>query len=178
MLEVIACILIADLITGVVHWVEDTYGVPTWPWLGRAIVEPNIRHHADPVHFTTGSILWRNYQAFAAAAAAIGGAWLLGVCTWQWELVCVLASLGNEVHAWAHKRPQSRLIRLLQDTKLILSPEQHAKHHRAPYTTNYCSLTNWLNPLLDAVGFWRALEWALLKAGIAPARCTAARRGY
>jgi ubiquitin-conjugating enzyme E2 variant len=97
-----------------------------------------------------------------------------------WHVVGTLAfiSMGNEVHAWSHKRPRSTIVRVLQDMKLLLSPEQHARHHRAPYDVCFCTLTNWLNPVLDALRFWRALEWCIALVGIRPARITSARRGY
>lgn len=178
MLDILACILIADFITGLIHWIEDTYGVPTWPLLGEAVIEPNILHHSHPIAFTMGSVLYRNYQVFALGAAAVIVCYAAGWLTWQVCLTITLASMGNEIHAWAHKRPRWRVLRLLQDMKLVVSPEQHAKHHRPPYNTNFCTITNWLNPLLDAVRFWWCLESGLAVVGVTPARMTEARRGY
>lgn len=177
-MEILACILIADFLTGVVHWIEDTYGVPSWPLLGASIIEPNILHHKDQVDFTKGGMLYRNYQVWGFVAASIAIVYLTGWLTWQVTLTAVVASMGNEIHAWAHKRPRSRIIRLMQEMKLVCSPEQHAKHHRPPYDTNFCTVTNWLNPVLDAVCFWRGLEWTLDKVGFRVQRMSVARRGY
>jgi plasmanylethanolamine desaturase len=174
--DVLLCILTADFLTGVIHWAEDTYGVPTWPLLGPAVIEPNIVHHERPALFTAGNLWHRNYQVFYFGAAAIGIVYLTGWLTWQFTLTACLASLGNEVHAWTHKRPRSRLARLLQDMRLVISPEQHARHHRPPYDVCFCTLTNVLNPLLDACRFWRGLEWMLSAIGIAPMRMSSARR--
>ena len=30
-------------------------------------------------------------------------------------------------------------------------------HHRPPHLTGFCILTDWLNPVLDVLGFWRLL---------------------
>lgn len=178
MLDILLCILVADFLTGLIHWVEDTYGLPSWPLLGASVIEPNILHHENQLHFTMGSVLYRNYQVFAFGAAALAIVYVTGWLTWQLALTLCLASMGNEVHAWAHKRPKSRVVRLLQDMKLLICPEQHARHHRKPYDTNFCTLTNWLNPVLDALAFWRGLELLLWCAGIDPQRMSAARRGF
>jgi hypothetical protein len=37
-------------------------------------------------------------------------------------------------------------------------------------------MTNWLNPMLDRVRFWAALEWLISWFGVYPKRMTAARR--
>jgi hypothetical protein len=61
--------------------------------------------------------------------------------------------------------------------KLVLSPEQHARHHRRPFDNNYCTLTNWLNPILDATRFWRLLERILALMRVPVQRCSIARGG-
>lgn len=176
--DVIVCVLVADLLTGIIHWAEDTYGLPTWPLLGKSVIEPNILHHADPVHFTMFGVLYRNYQVFAISLAIGSIAMLFHCLTWQFALILLLSSWGNEVHAWTHKRPHWKIVRLMQEMKLLISPEQHAKHHRKPYDTNYCTLTNWLNPVLDAVRFWRAAEWLLSLVGVKVQRASELRGGY
>jgi hypothetical protein len=35
------------------------------------------------------------------------------------------------------------------------------KHHKSPYNFNYCILTNYLNPVLDAFNFWHAQGFTL-----------------
>lgn len=177
-MDVLACILIADFLTGIIHWTEDTYGLPTWPLLGREVIEPNIRHHESPAEFTMTSFVYRNYQVIGIAALALSILAGAGLLNWQVTLIAVLASMGNEVHAWTHKRPRWAIVRLMQEMKILISPEQHAKHHRRPYDTNYCTLTNWLNPVLDAARFWRAAEWSLSLVGVKVQRMSELRRGY
>ena len=53
-----------------------------------------------------------------------------------------------------------------------------AEHHKKPYATRYCTRTNYLNPLLDAIAFWRGLEWLFERCGLTVRRATAARGGY
>jgi plasmanylethanolamine desaturase len=177
MLQVLVCILIADFITGLIHWAEDTYGVPEWPVLGRSVIEPNILHHENQLHFTMSGFFYRNYQVLGATFAIMLVVASCNALSWQITLIASLTAMGNETHAWAHKRPRSRVLRLLQDMKIIITPEQHARHHRKPYDTNFCTITNWLNPLLD-LGFWRMLESLFSQLGISPQRCSVARKGY
>jgi hypothetical protein len=39
-------------------------------------------------------------------------------------------------------------------------------------------MTNYFNPLLDEVRFWRGLEWLIASCGVTVRRATAARGGY
>ena len=43
----IEALFLADLMSGVVHWLEDTYGNPNWKFLGlgKHVVVPNLVHH-------------------------------------------------------------------------------------------------------------------------------------
>jgi ubiquitin-conjugating enzyme E2 variant len=155
----------ADLLTGVVHWWEDRYGNPAWPIVGRLVVEPNIRHHADQREFLAGGYWHRNWTTIVPAASlaclalAIGQFW--------WALVAAFATQANEIHGWAHQRC-SRPIRGLQLLGVLSSQEGHANHQRAPFATDFCVMTDWLNPILSAVNFWRGLEAAVGILGIRP----------
>lgn len=175
--QILICVLVADLLTGLAHWWEDTYGLPSWPLLGPLVIEPNIEHHERPARFTMSTVLCRNYQQVALAATVCMVAWLCDALAWQLVLVALLAAIGNEVHSWAHRRPRSRVARLLIETRLVQSARQHAEHHRPPFDRAFCTLTNVVNPIADAVGLWRGLEWLVSGVGIHPKRCTRARRG-
>ena len=174
MLTVLLCILAADFITGLVHWWEDSYWLPSWPILGRIVVEPNIDHHLRPgVIGSMTTIISRNYQTVVPAV-------ILSLVLWSWPLalIFILAALGNEVHAWNHRRNNNFIIRLLQDASIIQTPQQHSRHHRPPFEAYYCTLTNFTNAVLEAVNFWRGLEWCVWKlTGIKHRRCSPERCG-
>lgn len=39
---IILCVLVADFLTGLVHWWEDAYADPRWPWpWGLLVAQPN-----------------------------------------------------------------------------------------------------------------------------------------
>jgi hypothetical protein len=162
----LAALLVADFLSGLAHWFEDRYGNPAWPVLGPHVIEPNIRHHVDQMAFTGGSYWHRNWTSIvpagivAAVSLAAGQHFL--------ALIFVLVSQANEIHSWAHQRC-SRPIRGIQLLGVCCSPEQHARHHRRPFAANFCTMTDFLNPLLEAARFWPGLEALVHRTtGIAP----------
>lgn len=179
MTEVVICFLIADFITGLVHWLEDTYGLPTWPLIGKTTIEANIEHHRKPnVIGSMGTFIYRNYEGIALAAVATVIAWACGWLTCSLLLVAGFAAMGNEVHAWNHRPRGSGLIGLLQDMAIVQTHWQHARHHKPPYDRNFCTLGNWVNPVLEAVRFWRGLEWVIGCCGVPAKRMSPERSGY
>lgn len=172
--QIIACLLLADFITGLAHWTEDTYAVRTWPILTTVIVEPNIQHHKDPSQFAATSFWYRNKENMAVISIFT----LVALCFapyWQIAFVGAIVGMGNEIHAWSHKRPRWGIVRVLQDAGILQHPRQHAEHHRPPFARRYCVVTNLLNPFLDGVRFWRGLEAVLSVVGIRVQRGTAER---
>lgn len=156
--------LLADFLTGAFHWWEDRLGREDWPLLGPWLVAPNRLHHAQPLAFTRHGFVARNGASFGAAAF-IGGLWLLVASPSVFMAALLIGgALTNEVHFYAH-RPSAagRFLTVLQQTGLMQSPKAHAAHHRPPHQANYCVLTDWLNPTLEAIGFWSRLERAFGK---------------
>jgi ubiquitin-conjugating enzyme E2 variant len=162
---VVSAWLAADIATGAVHWWEDRYGDPAWPIVGRFVVEPNILHHTDQRAFLQGSYWQRNWTTIVPAGVASIG--FLAAGQWWWALVAAISTQANEVHGWAHQRC-SRPIRGLQLLGVLSSQEGHARHHSAPFSTDFCVITDFTNPVLGAVGFWRGLESLIGMVGIHP----------
>lgn len=63
-------------------------------------------------------------------------------------------------------------------TGLLQSASHHATHHKSPYAVRFCTMTELLNPILDAARFWRTLEAAAIRLGAGVQRASAARSGY
>jgi ubiquitin-conjugating enzyme E2 variant len=151
-IEAILGWLLADLFTGVFHWAEDSFGSETTPVLGQWLIAPNRLHHVNPLAFTEHGFLGRN-QAAIVAAVVVGGLWTMLVGPSVFMIVFLTGSaIANEVHFYAHRPSLApRVIRWAQSIGLCQSPKAHALHHRPPFTSNFCVLTDWLNPLLNKV---------------------------
>lgn len=180
--QFVLCLLAADFLTGAVHWWEDTYGLPTWPLVGPVVIVPNIDHHREPTRMssmaTLGKLIDRNWQATVLAAAVVAVLSLAGWFSWQLLLIAVLASCGNETHRCTHVRC-GPIARFLQEICLIQTPQQHARHHRGQFDRYFCTLGNFVNPVLERIEFWRRAERLIATlTGITPKRCLPEREGF
>ena len=158
--QVVAGVLIADLISGVLHWFEDSYGNQEWPILGPYVIEPNIRHHRSPLDFARVSYLKRNRVVIIIAGFLgvlfYGFGWL-NVTT---ITALVVGSQANEIHCWSHM-PTGEIpsfLQKIQKTGLLLSPQHHRRHHRGDFDSHYCTVTDFTNPLLDHLKIFRGIE--------------------
>jgi ubiquitin-conjugating enzyme E2 variant len=174
-----ACLFAVDFITGVIHWTEDT-----WLGLGRSklldtyVVRDNIEHHRKPGGIRAGTYWETNRVCIALGFAVACVLMLCGVHAWQAYAIVLLASQSNQVHKWAHCANPPPAIRRLQRFGILQSTAHHAEHHKRPYASRFCTTTNFLNPLLDGIRFWRALEWLIERCGVKVQRTTTARQGY
>src|SRR6202790_2917100 len=175
----VACLFAVDFITGVIHWAEDT-----WTALGRStlldryVVRDNIEHHSKPGPIRGGTYWETNRVCIALAFATACVLLLFGVHEWTAYAIVLLASQSKQVHKWSRCTTPPRAIAWLQRFGVLQSPAHHAEHHKRPYANRYCTTTNFLNPVLDGVRFWRGLEWLIESCGIRVQRATPARQGY
>lgn len=155
--QIVLGVLLADFLSGVFHWIEDQYGDPSLPILGP-VFAANELHHIDPLDFTRGSFFRRNLTTWLIAAViGVSLYFMFGLSVLL--VTAVLAgAFANEIHVWAHIRPKNRITETLQAMGLLVPPHQHARHHRRPHARAYCVVTGFLNPILDQIRFWRALE--------------------
>lgn len=158
--QIIACIAVTDFLFGVFHWLEDGYGDPSWWFIGPAAIQPNILHHFDSSHMTHHGWVYNARAPIAAAAIAIVSAIALDAMTWQLALIIAIGINGNQYHLWSHRSPRSngKIITFIQRIGLLQSPRYHARHHGGQKNTLYCTGTVYLNPILDKMRFWTALE--------------------
>ena len=91
--------------------------------------------------------------------------------TWRVVLVLAVVVNANELHKWSHrtKAENGRFITWLQDHGIIQSRAHHGRHHGGARNSHYCTVTPWLNPLLDCGGLWRGIEAGIRRCtGMAP----------
>lgn len=166
MIYILCCILTADFLAGVFHWWEDRYGNPDWPIIGKYIIQPNIRHHQDPMSFCEGNYWTRNWTTLIPSLSVSSICYFYGQFFWCY--VFLLASQSNEIHCWEHMKT-NKLIKFLQKYYILQNKKTHALHHKRPYDTNYCVMTMIVNPILNKISFWYYLEKLIfLTLGIAP----------
>lgn len=174
--------LVADFVTGLVHFVGDSFGTVDTPVLGRTFVLPFRSHHEDPGHICEHDFVETNgNNAFATLFGLVptlafvpvaegGGSALFGVFVLVFS---VLVMLTNQIHKWAHVAEPPRPIAVLQRMGLLLSKEAHVAHHAPPYGRGYCVLSGLCNRLLDPIGFFPFLERVIRAVLFLPPRSAA-----
>ncbi len=176
---ILSAVVAADLLTGIVHWLEDTYGNPNTKFLGigKHIVIPNLVHHIKPRELTNGNWFSRIWTSMVFLLILLLVLVSLGMANSFIYLTFAIAMWGNEIHCWSHRTPKEngKIITFLQRCYIIQSPKQHAKHHFSPYASNFCAITPYVNPILEVIHFWRILEWILRIVGIKSRRGTEVR---
>lgn len=167
----------ADLVSGIVHWLADTYGSPDTPLAGPNLLRPFREHHRWPEDIAHHDFVESNGNSCIVSAPAMAAIlWVpvgepLGLAVASFFLALTASVFGtNQFHKWAHMPEPPRVVGLLQRCRLILGPEHHRRHHVPPFDTYYCITTGWLNRVLAATGFWRGLEWAILRVTGYPPR--------
>lgn len=156
--------LMADFLTGIFHWWEDRLGNEKWFLIGPWIIVPNRLHHKDPLAFISNGFWVRNRAAMTTSALV--GAGFVSFFGWQiWIASMVVgSSITNEIHAFAHSpKLAPKWVKVLQEIGLFQSPKEHSRHHRPPFETHFCVLTNYLNPVLEWINFWRIVEFPFRK---------------
>ncbi len=158
--QLIGVLFLVDFLSGVFHWLEDSYGTERTPVLGRFIVIPNIIHHHHPRDFVKSPFWHRNIVTMLLGACILILVALLLGRSWELYLVCGLGAFCNEFHCWAHRSPEENgpIITALHRLRILQTPRHHAEHHTNPKNRAYCVFTNFTNPLLDKIEFWRRAE--------------------
>jgi len=162
-------IYLADLWSGIVHYVLDNYEGDCKK-LKEGSIEFQI-HHDNPLLILNDSLLHFHMETLELYFIPLGmnianlvlknTSRKKGLC--YGELVfCVIASLSQCSHKlthWSnHEKEQSRklrFVRWMQKRKLITDSKEHSAHHRT-HDNNFCILNGWANPLMNKLaGFGR-----------------------
>jgi hypothetical protein len=169
-LVVVSAAYAADFVSGLVHWTADTWFSETMPVLGRRFLRPFRVHHVNPDDFLRRGFVDCNGDVAMLNTPVLAGALLVPLTT-DAGAALSLALLAfaatslptNQVHQWAHMPAPPGAIQWLQRRRIILSRDDHARHHRQPYVANYCIATGWCNRWLSAMGFFPAFERAITR---------------
>ena len=163
----VAAMLVADLLSGLVHWGADTWGTVETPLLGGSLIRSFREHHVNPKSITHHDFIEANGNSCLVLLPVVALALVVPIATgapWGLLAATFLGILGfflaatNEIHKRAHQDSPPRLFRALQRMHVILPASIHDIHHRAPFARYYCITTGWLNAPLTAIGFFTTLE--------------------
>ncbi len=167
--------VLADFVSGLVHWLADRFGTPDTPLLGAAFVRPFREHHADPEAITRHDFFETNGNNCLVAVPQLALTFFfLDVLPGQHLRLFFLALIlftswsvfaTNQFHKWAHMAEPPAVAQYLQRANLILSRGHHSIHHVSPFNTHYCITTGWLNGPLQKLRFFETLEWILRGRG-------------
>ena len=158
--QAVGVVLLADLVSGTVHWAEDTFGSEKTPLIGKWVIRPNLEHHRDAGAFTRKTWLESSWDLLGAGAALLCVAAWQGLLTWHVWLFTLLSVNANQIHKWNHLPPARvpRPVLLMQRLRLLQSRRQHLEYHRGAKDRCYCVITDFVNPVFDRLRVWRLLE--------------------
>ena len=171
----------ADLVSGCVHWLFDTWGSVDTPVVGKLAIRTFRQHHIDPKAMLHHDFVETNGHNFALALTLTGGGlWVLYArdpsdrtlfaATFM-LMMAVFVSLTSQIHKWAHMPTPPAAIVPLQRLGVLLSPEHHQEHHNAPHSSNYCITVGWMDGALTRSRFFprveRVIAWC---TGVEPRR--------
>jgi ubiquitin-conjugating enzyme E2 variant len=159
--------LVADFVSGLVHWFADSFFEENAALIGPLFIEPFREHHRDPAGITRHGFFEITGNNCLVTIPVLAAFWLWGERTGPFAVALVLSTAlavfaTNPIHRWAHSRKQDlpRSVVWLQQRGLILSAHHHAKHHAGANERAYCVTCGWLNPVLDRFDlFGRLRNW-------------------
>jgi hypothetical protein len=163
--ELVASFFIADFLSGLVHWFEDAYfNRDMHPWLVKNVTEPNRLHHIYP-RLTAHTSAWLSFVQIIIPGSIICLPFLIPALGVQPMYVFVLGFgiLSNYVHKWNHQKKIERpkYFELFQKLRILQPVIVHSVHHTGDSDKGYCTLSPFLNVVLDRINFWRGVEAAI-----------------
>ncbi|WP_165874304.1 fatty acid desaturase CarF family protein [Rubrobacter taiwanensis] len=163
----VAAYLVADLLSGFVHFLLDNFGSAKTPVFGPNFIKPFRDHHTDPTGIVRHDFVDTNGNNSLVSVPFMLVVWLaVPVSTTVWGflfgtfflLLAGAVFLTNQFHKWAHMDEPPAWVARLQDWGVILSKRHHDIHHESPYDTYYCITVGVWNPLLDRTRFFERAE--------------------
>jgi plasmanylethanolamine desaturase len=164
--NLVASVVLADVVSGLVHWFEDVYVHRDMPLLGKwlhKVAEDNRLHHDKPRAFLAKTWWQSSWDLVLLGSLVLLCAWWLGMLSLPVWVFVVLSINANQMHKWTHQNSTEKgwLVHRLQKLRLLQTPRAHAHHHQGAKNSHYCVITNFMNPVLEKLHFWRRLEWLL-----------------
>jgi hypothetical protein len=170
-IAVFAGLFLADFFTGLIHWVTDTWFDEI---LFTRVVSIAREHHLYPHHIIGYG--FRDYVGYTSwPAALVFGPVVPWLLLWAEPSavryvsvliigeICAVSFFGTHFHRFGHRRSDNPIVRFLQKTRFLITPQYHALHHGGTHETHYCVVNGWANVACDAIGFWHGLEKIVIR---------------
>jgi ubiquitin-conjugating enzyme E2 variant len=176
-LQLIIGFLLADIVTGGFHWLEDSYFdyCTDIPIIGT-IAQDNELHHYFPRSMLAYSYLDHITVSLPLTLLIVGTIYLLNnnIMKYKFFLISFVffCTVSNIIHRFSHLREceTSAGLKFLQRTGILCSHEHHKLHHQT-INEKYCVISEYNNYILDSIGFWRGLEQGIyVCTGLQPKR--------
>lgn len=160
-------ILFADFISGLAHWMADTWFSLSSPVIGPTLIRSFREHHLDPQAITHHDFIETNgATALVCIPVVACAAWfsheIVGWKQFMIYMTCFLTLffifITNQFHKWAHLETLNPVLIILQKAHLLLSSSHHKVHHTEPFIEYYCITNGLTNAVLSRVRFFRRLE--------------------
>ena len=161
--------LLADLLTGMAHWFEDSYlgYCNDLPILGT-IAKDNELHHYFPRSILAYSYLEHLTFAMPMTLTAVGLLFVLNRSAFRKYFVCILtftffSSIANIMHRFTHMRDceTNSVFKHMQKIGVFCSHDHHSIHHTSFSSEKYCVISEYNNYILDHFKFWSFLEYLI-----------------
>ena len=152
---IVAAYAVADLASGIVHFLLDNFGSPDTPVIGQKFVKPFRDHHVDPMAMTQGDFIAVNADnVFVCLPVIVPSFFFLDTSQHPYGGVFIVGLVSgvimtNQLHKWAHMPTVPRLVAAAQRHGVVLSKEHHSVHHSGAYDRNYCITWGHLDLLLN-----------------------------
>jgi len=163
--------IVADLLSGLLHWGCDTWGTLDTPLIGKNLIRSFREHHVDPMAITRHPFPETNGNSlivmlplvvslsFCRIDPAAAQPFLITFLS----VLALFVSFTNQIHKWAHTYQPPWIVTKLQNCHIILESKNHNYHHFSPYDRDYCITTGWLNPVFQQFELWKKMEVAITK---------------
>lgn len=178
LIEIIIGFIVADIFTGTIHWLEDTYlsYCINFPILS-SISKDNEMHHYFPRSILAYSYLDHLTLSLPFVIMMLLLFFFINKCFLYKHIFFFISfftftALSNIIHRLSHMRDceKSDFIKNIQTTGILCSQEHHNKHH-IRNLEKYCVISEYNNYFLDNMNFWRLLEYIIyVITGIKPNR--------
>lgn len=129
--QIILIILLADTLSGLVHWIQDRYTISNASLLNRMVILYAEEHHENPEKLLSYSWIKRNYFPMIVSFFSFVALYLLEILNWQAMTLIILFLFSGEFHYLAHspKEKNRKIISFLQKIKIIQGKRHHSYHH-------------------------------------------------